>query len=422
MKFGRRKKNNGLAKGEESKPAIAIIGTRGLPATYGGFETSAEKTSSRWVRDGYDVVAYCRASHYQEQRASHLGVRLRYVPCLDRGGLGTPTAALYSVLHLLFVERSTKYVHLYNNINAVFVPLLRLCGKTVLISADGIEWKRAKWGRLQRWGHQFGELCATRFGATVIADNEAVAAYYRERHNVEPTVIAYGADSLGRDPDLAKQVLDTHDLVSDNYFIFVGRIVKEKGVDNLIDAYESLDTDKPLVIVGDAEPSEYRDAIFARASDRVRFVGYQYDTAYEQLLANASMYISASDLEGTSPSLLAAMAAGICSLVQGIPENEATAGDSIELYEVGNVGDLAQRWQRLADNPAQADAIRAKGLAHIEKFYQWDAIANAYLKAWIALERKGRSSGLTIDLRTPSARRLRKSNTDESLNSGPGSR
>lgn len=417
------KRNKGSQ--DPKKPAIAILGTRGLPASYGGFETCAEKTSSRWVRDGYDVVAYCRKSHYDQQRSSHLGVRLHYVPSFDHFGLGTPTAALYSVLHLVFVERSAKYVHLYNNVNSIFVPLLRISGHKTLISADGIEWKRAKWGRIQKWGHLIGEWCATRLGATVIADNESVAAYYRERHNVEPTVIAYGADSLGRDPELAEQVLAKHNLEAGNYYIFVGRIVKEKGVDNMIDAYETLDTNKPLVIVGDAEPSEYRDQVFARASENVRFVGYQYDTAYEQLLANASMYISASDLEGTSPSLLAAMAAGVCSLVQGIPENKSTVGDSIELYEVGNVGDLAERWQRLEDNPDQAAGIAATGLAHIEKYYQWDAIASAFLKAWVDLERKANSSGLTIDVRSSRAarrlRRLRSAEADSSVSVDQGS-
>lgn len=368
------------------RPSIAVIGTRGVPASYGGFETCAEKTAERWVRDGEDVVVYCRRSHFGDRPDRYKGMRLHYMPSLDRWGLGTPTAALAAVIHLVVFERGARRVHLYNNGNALLLPFLTLFGRRVLLSADGIEWKREKWGRAQRWAHRLGETVSSRWAGRLIADNEEVASYYREKHGIEPVVIAYGAEDIRPEPEVAAPILESHGLEPGGYFIFVGRVVPEKGLHELIDAYERLNTPHQLVIVGDAEPSAFRDSVFERANERVRLVGYQYGEDYEQLLANAAAYVSASRLEGTSPSLLSSMAAGVPCLVNGIAENRATAGDAVLYFAEHDGGDLARTWQRLINDPDLAFTMVQRAMAHVDVHYRWDGIADHYLETFADLD------------------------------------
>ena len=359
---------------------IAVIGIRGLPANYGGLETCADEVCRRWAAEGHDVLLYCRSSRYPERIPEYHGIKLRYLRSIDRKSLDTVSHTFFCVLDLLVNRREYRCIHLYNTGNAIFVPLLKLFGRTVVLSGDGIEWKREKWGRLAKWVHKTGEIFASRFVDHIVVDNDEVGAYYRERHGVDTVQIAYGANKLTVDPAATDQLMAEHGLEPGRYFIFVGRFVPEKGVDKLIEAYRRLQTDMPLVIIGDDDPSsDYRNALFTMASDDVRLLGFVYAEAYEQLLVNAYMYVSASRLEGTSPSLLAAMGAGVCSLVNGIPENRATVKGAIEVYAENDEDDLVRRWQNYIDSPEATEASAAAGLACVEEFYTWDSVAREYL-------------------------------------------
>lgn len=360
---------------------IAVIGIRGLPANYGGLETCAEEVCRRWAGAGHDVLVYCRSGRYPERPAAVHGVALRYLPSLPSKSLDTISHTFLCVLDLLFVKRDYRNVHLYNTGNSVFLPLLRLGGRHVVLSGDGIEWKRQKWGRLARFVHKLGEKLAARFANDIVVDNEEVGAYYSAKFDVPTTLIAYGANEVAVDSDRSRALLARHGLESGRYFLFVGRIVPEKGVHDLIAAYKSLRTDYPLVIIGDDDPkSDYRNAVFAEASDRVRLLGFVYNEDYEQLLVNAAMYLSASRLEGTSPSLLAAMGAGVCCLVNGIPENRATVKGSVPTYAENDLDDLVTQWQALIDDPQRARAVAASGRDCVRRHYSWDAVADAYFR------------------------------------------
>ena len=364
-----------------SKKNIAVIGIRGLPANYGGLETCAEEVSKRWVAAGYNVTVYCRKRRYSERPPSLDGVSLRYVTSVPSKSLDTITHTFFSVFDLLINLREYKHVHLYNTGNAIFIPLLKLFGKHVVLSGDGIEWKRQKWGWLAKTVHRLGEKIAARLADHIVVDNEEVGAYYREQHGVDTTLIPYGANELELDAELSARLLREHALEAHKYFIFVGRIVPEKGVHDLIEVYRGIDTNFPLVIIGDDDNrTAYRESVFANASDSVRFLGFVYNEAYEQLLMNAYMYLSASRLEGTSPSLLSAMGAGVCCLVNGIPENVATVKGSVPTYAENDLADMASRWQALLDNPEEATRVGRRGRECVRKHYSWDAVASDYLK------------------------------------------
>jgi glycosyltransferase involved in cell wall biosynthesis len=371
---------------------IAVLGTRGIPANYGGFETCAEQLSQRWVAGGHQVIVYARRRYYEIRPDTVNGVHVRYTRCFQRFGLGTPTAGLLAAADLIFRRREYHCVHLYNTGNAFLLPLLRLFGFRVVISVDGIEWLRQKWGPIQKTAHKLGARLAVRFADKVVADNKSVAEFYADHYGCSCATIAYGAQPIWRSHD-ADEILSQFGLRAGGYCIFVGRIVPEKGVLQLIDAFERLATDLSLVIVGDDAPTAYRKAVWSRQSDRVRLVGYQYGHVCDQLLVNAKMYVSASMLEGTSPALLSAMSAGVCCLVNGIPENRNTTDGSVALYKKDDADDLVRMWQVFLDDPNLLAKVAASGQAHQRRCYDWDVIASQYLELFHDVE-KSRSRTL----------------------------
>jgi glycosyltransferase involved in cell wall biosynthesis len=362
------------------RKGIAVIGIRGLPANYGGLETCAEELTRRWVAAGHDVRVYCRSNRYGEQPAVLGGVQLVYTPSLNTKSLDTLSHTFWSILHLIFTGSRFRYVHLYNTGNSIFLPLLKLFGKKVILSGDGIEWRREKWGVLAKLVHRVGEKFAVWMADRIVVDNLEVERYYTEKYGVETSLIAYGANDIEVDTAYSAALLKQHNLRPGEYFLFVGRLAPEKGVHNLVTAYEALRTEYPLVIIGD-DPAggDYRDQLFARETKNIRFLGFVYDKDYEQLLANAYMYVSASELEGTSPSLVSAMGAGICSLVNGIDENIATVHGAAYTYKRDDTMALVELWQRLIDTPADVATMGAAGRRCVEQYYRWDAIAEQYL-------------------------------------------
>lgn len=371
-------------RGERSAPGpagtIAVLGIRGLPANYGGLETCAEHITRVWCDAGYDVVVYCRKNHY-ESRPDRLGpVRLKYTASISSKSLDTLSHTFMSILDLLARERNVTAVHLYNTGNGVFVPLLKLFGKKVFVSGDGLEWKREKWGGLARLMHKIGERLSIWLADGVAVDNEMVRRFYAEHYGAKVEVITYGAKVPEKKSDLAAAFLRKHDLVEKRYFLFVGRLVPEKRADQLIAAYKQLATDLPLVIIGDdVTRTAYRDELFKEQSDRIRLLGFLYGDEYEQLLVNAYAYISASSVEGTSPSLLAAMGAQVCSLVNGIDENRSTAGDAAMMFEADDFADLVTKWQLLVDRPDAVAEFARRGYEHVVRHYRWEVTASRYL-------------------------------------------
>lgn len=370
---------------------IAVLGTRGIPANYGGFETCAEQLAHRWTAAGHDVLVYARGERYKDRPATVGRVRMRYTGAIERAGLGTPSAAFLSALDLIASRREYRYVHLYNTGNAFLVPLLRLFGFRIIVSVDGIEWRREKWGLLQKTAHRLGAWFAVKFANAVVSDNKSVTEFYLEQFGCQAATIAYGATPIKRAPD-GEQVLAKFGLTAGSYCIFIGRMVPEKGVKNLIDAFERLNTNLSLVIIGDDAPTPYRNEIWARQSDRIRLLGFQYGHVFEQLLVNSKMYVSASMLEGTSPALLSAMSAGVCCLVNGIPENRNTTAGSVALFEENDQESLVRTWQALLDDPQRLASVAASGQAYQRQHYDWDKIASDYLQLFNDVDRRGTSA------------------------------
>lgn len=360
---------------------IAIVGIRGIPANYGGFETCAEQTAMRFARK-HQVVVYCRKHNCQCDRNEYLGIKLRKFGSINKKGIDTLSHTFLSVLDLVR-QRDIRIVHLYNVANAIFIPFLKLAGKKVAVSVDGLEWKRLKWGIFARAFYKISEFICAKTADAIICDSKIVQRYYEKKFNCRTEYIPYGAQ-IDERADI--KTMDKFDLQARKYLLFVGRLVPEKGVHNLIKAYNCLDTDMPLVIIGDdPDQKEYIAGLKKAANKNVRFLGFVYGQDYRALNQFPYLYVTASMLEGTSPALVAAMGAGNCVLVNGIAENLETIGQAGLAYRENDNADLLEKLKMLLNNPHVAERYRQLAYEHVMATYNWDAIAEKYLQLFCRL-------------------------------------
>lgn len=355
---------------------ITLLGTRGIPARYGGFETFAEQLSTRLVARGHQVTVYgrCRFSDRWGARESINGVARRETPTIFHKYLETPLHALTSFLDMLFQRTDAMFV--CNAANSPFAPLLLLKRKPLLINVDGIERNRAKWNAFGKAWYRLGEWCSVRLATRLVSDAEVIAEYYRDTYGVESTVIPYGVHPV-RQP--AGEVLARFGLKAKQYILYVSRLEPENNALGVIQAYNRLNTDMPLVIVGDAPyATEYKQLLRDTANPRVVFTGFQFGEAYQEFQSNCYVYVQATEVGGTHPALIESMSYGNCVVVNGTPENLEVIGDAGAAFEKNRFEQLAEILQGLLDDPARVAALGAKAEERVMRDYSWDSVVDKY--------------------------------------------
>jgi glycosyltransferase involved in cell wall biosynthesis len=361
---------------------IAMLGTRGVPASYSGFETCAEELGARLHARGHEVTVYCRVPHVSYPGAAYRGMRLVKLPTIRSKHLDTIVHTLLSSLHAL---RQRYDVALYFNVGVsplTWIP--RLAGQRVVLNVDGLDSRRKKWGALARAYIRACERWAARFPDRVVTDSRRVQQHYGERHRATSTYIAYGADPVAvpPGPHLARWGLQAR-----RYVLFVGRLVPENCAHHLVEAFDGLSTDLRCVVIGDAPYSaNYIRALRAAADPRVVFTGYLFGDGYRELLSNAYAFVETSEVGGTHPALLEAMAAGRCVIVNDTPENLETAGDAGFSYDgaMGAAG-LRSVLEGLLKDPALAEAGGRRALDRVRRHYSWDDVADRYERLFYEL-------------------------------------
>ncbi len=352
---------------------IAILGIRGIPAHYGGFETNTEVTATGLAERGHEVFVYCRGFRKGRPRIWK-GVHLKYLPSIESKNLSTISHTFLSAISCSF--KRFDVVHLYNVGNAFLIPMLRLFGKKVIISVDGVEWRRKKFGVFgSTWMH-LSEKLAKWFANNIVVDSMKVGDYYRNRYGADSVYIPYG--SVVRD-GLNTGILDKFGLEKGRYLLFVGRFIPEKGIDNLLKAYSGIRTDMPLVVVGDNPyDPEYVELLKSKAPPGTVFPGAIYGKEVTELYNKSYLFVSPSELEGTSPALLEAMGAGTCVVVNGIPEQLETISDAGIYYKVSDLNDLTRRVQQVIDNPEIRNEYALRARERVRRYYRWDRILDYY--------------------------------------------
>lgn len=350
--------------------SIAMVGTRGVPARYGGFETAVEEVGSRLAERGHRVVVYCRPGD-GERPAEYRGMELVHKGAMHRRSLETLSHTGLSVAHLL--RHRTDVALVFNAANSPYLPLIRAARIPVATHVDGLEWKRDKWKGTGRRYYRLAESAAVRWSDGLIADAQGIADYYREEFHAPTRLIAYGAPRVAEESDLLAGL----GLEPQGYHLLVARFEPENHVHTIVDGYRRSGARLPLIVVGSAP---YADAYTARvhdlADDRVRFLGGVWDQRLlDQLYANAFSYLHGHSVGGTNPSLLRAIGAGAPTLAYDVVFNREVLGDSGAYFtteaDVAGVVEAAEADP--AGHPARRAATRARAAG-----YDWDDVAGKY--------------------------------------------
>jgi glycosyltransferase involved in cell wall biosynthesis len=352
---------------------IALLGTRGVPAQYGGFETAAEEIGQRLVARGHDVVVYCR--NPGQTITEHLGMRLVNLPALRTQAVETLSHTALSVAHVVTHERP-DVAFMFNAANAPLVPPLHHAGIPVAIHVDGLEWERAKWGDLAVRYYIWAEARAARWSDAVIADAHGIADRILRVHGVTATYIPYGAPIVSPAPDRLSEL----GLQARGYHLVVARFEPENHVREIVAGYAASTCRLPLIVVGDAAYSiGYRDQVHAagKGDPRVRFVGSIWDAdLLDTLYAHAATYLHGHSVGGTNPSLLRAMGAGAPVIAYDVVFNREVAAQAGEWFRLPE--DVARACEAAEADPAGTTARGLAGQADVAARYRWDAVAEAY--------------------------------------------
>ncbi len=358
-----------------SRRGVAILGTRGIPANYGGFETFAERLALDLVAAGVPVAVYCR-SHYATAGREWRGIRLVTLPTIRNKYLDTVVHTALSSLHLVLRTRIRDVV-LCNSANAPTLPLLRAAGRRVILNVDGLEWRRTKWGIAGRAWYRMGEWMSVRMASVLVTDAEEVRTYYRVRHDADSVMIPYGADLLTRgEPPLPPELA----VEQDCFFLYVSRWEPENNPDLVAEAHARSGVTLPLVMLGGAT---YDDAIEARvravAAPHAVLPGPLFGDDYLALQAGARAYIHATEVGGTHPALIEALGAGNPCLVLDTPENREVAGDAARYF--ADAEELAELLREVAAlTPRKLSGMRKKSREYAAAHFSWSVVNAAYLE------------------------------------------
>ena len=348
---------------------IALLGTRGIPANYGGFETFAEELSTRLAARGHHVTVYCRERFPQPV---YRGVRLQYLPTLRHKYFDTLAHTLVSTLHLLAHRVD---VALYcNGANAVFTIWPRILGIPVALNVDGIERKRKKWNRLAKAWYLVSEWLTTFCPTVVVTDALTIQDYYLRHYRKSSVFIPYGAET-GKVPGFG--TLSQLGLEPGRYFLYVSRMEPENRPLEVREAFEQVATPLKLALVGDAPyAQEYIRRVRDTVDPRIVIPGGIYGEGYRELGSHCFAYIHATEVGGTHPALIEAMGRGALVLYRNTPENAEVAADAGIPFEPA---ELAAKLRGVLEmSEADRDAFRLRALQRVRDRYSWDAVTVAY--------------------------------------------
>jgi glycosyltransferase involved in cell wall biosynthesis len=354
---------------------LAILGTRGVPARYGGFETLAEELAARLAARGHDVTVYTRSRYAEPGLSSHRGAKIRVLPTIPTKYLDTVAHGFLSGIDAALERYDAILV--CNAINAASSFLPRLLGPTrVVLNVDGLERNRRKWNALGRLAYRVSEKISTMIPDAVVSDARVIQAYYRERYGFSSVFIPYGGDL----PEPAgMEELARLNLEPEKYVLYVSRLEPENNADAVVDAYRNVPGDVPLVVVGDAPyAKDYIAALESRADARVRFPGAIYGEGYRQLLSRAAVYVQATEVGGTHPALVEAMGYGRVVCFHSSPENEEVAGGAALPFDVRRPETLSALLARILDDSGAFSVWKERARARVLERYRWDDVADRY--------------------------------------------
>lgn len=348
---------------------IAILGTRGIPARYGGFETFAEELGKRLAQRGHDVTIYCREKH---ATPSYLGVRLVYLPTIRHKYADTLAHTAISTLHAL--TQRYEMILCCNAANAIFCWMPRLFGTPVALNVDGLERNRKKWNKFAKAWYLMSERLSTFCPTHAVSDAVAIKEYYKERYGCETTFISYGAE---QGKLATKTALDELGLEPLRYFLYVSRWEPENNALLVRESFEQVATPMRLALIGDAPYApEYIARVRDTRDERIVMPGYVFGQGYKELGSHCFAYIHATEVGGTHPALIEAMGRGALVLYLNTIENREVAGDCGLAFTAETLPAVIRQALDLPD--AERTRLQKAAMDRVQDRYSWDAITTQY--------------------------------------------
>ena len=361
---------------DNKKTKIVMFGHKRMPSREGGIEVVVEELSTRMAEKGYEVTCYNRKGHHVSGKAydenqKYKGVNIESVFTINRKGIAAMTSSLSAVIKAAFSDADVVHIHAEGPAAMCFIP--KMFGKRVVVTIHGLDWQRSKWDSNASRYIKWGEKQAVRHADEIIVLSRNVKQYFKDTYNRETVYIPNGVNK----PEIreAKEIKDIWNLDKDSYVLFLGRIVPEKGIKYLLQAWKGISTDKKLVICGgSSDTEEFMNELKSEATDNVIFTGFQQGRVLEELYSNAYVYCLPSDLEGMPLSLLEAMSYGNCCLISDIDECTEVVEDKAVTFKHGDVEDLRSKLQHLLDDEELVNRYKATSSEYITNKYSWDEV------------------------------------------------
>ena len=355
-----------------------MLGHKRIPSREGGVEIVVEELATRMVERGNEVTCLNRAGHHvsgkefdEKNKKEYKGIRLKTVPTLDKKGLAAMTASVTGGVCAAFGKYDVVHFHAEGPCAMLWLP--KLFGKRCVATIHGLDHQRAKWGKLASTYIMMGEKCAVKHADEIIVLSKGVQDYFREKYGRETRFIPNGVNRpVIREANIIKYKFG---LEKDDYILYLGRLVPEKGLRYLVEAFKNVNTSKKLVIAGgSSDTDEFANEIkaMAKGDDRIIFTGFVQGEELDELYSNAYVYTLPSDLEGMPLSLLEAMSYGNCCLVSDIDECASVVEDKALIFEKSNVEQLKERLQEACDKPEMVDGYKKEAADFIYEKYSWD--------------------------------------------------
>ena len=380
--MNKRKNNNSPLK-------IAVLGHKTIPSRQGGIEIVVEELTVRMAKLGHKITVYNRSGHHVSGKEfdgkklkEYKGIRMKYVPTIDKKGLAAMSASFFAAVAAAFGKYDVVHIHAEGPAFFCWIP--KLFGKRVINTIHGLDWDREKWrGSVASKFIRGGEKNAVKYADEIIVLSKGVQKYFMETYGRETHFIPNGVNR----PEVreAKLIKNHFGLEKDSYILFLGRLVPEKGIRYLVEAFKNVKTDKKLVIAGGSSDTDsFMEELkeLAKGDDRILFTGFVQGAMLDELYSNAYIYTLPSDLEGMPLSLLEAMSYGNCCLVSDIPECAEVVEDKALIFKKSDVEDLREKLQDACDHPEMVMKMKNWAADFICEKYNWDDVVKETMKLY----------------------------------------
>lgn len=375
-----------MSQRKDEKLHIAMLGHKRIPSREGGVEIVVGELATRMAAMGHDVTCFNRGGHHvsgvdfdEKAMTEYKGVKLKRVFTVDAKGLAAVTSSFFAAVKAAFGKFDVVHFHAEGPCAMLWIP--KLFGKRCVATVHGLDHQRAKWGKFASFYIFAGEKCAVKFADEIIVLSENTQKYFEDTYSRKTVFIPNGVSKNALKP--VEEITERFGLEKDGYILYLGRLVPEKGIHYLIEAFKEIDTDKKLVIAGGASDStEYADELKKSACDNIIFTDFVKGGLLEELYSNAYIYVLPSDLEGMPLSLLEAMSYGNCCVTSDIHECKSVIGECGVTFKKGDVGDLKEKLQRLLNDSEAVEKYKSVSSDYVCNRFNWDEVTRRTLELY----------------------------------------